>query len=78
MIILQSAYEITLRRSIPGHPGCLALRGKLAPPQICEAIMAPVVKTLETLIFASRWIQAPLYLGLIVAQIIYCLSLIHI
>ena len=32
----------------------------------------PVVKTLETLIFASRWIQAPLYLGLIVAQIIYC------
>ena len=34
--------------------------------------MAPVVKTLETLIFASRWIQAPLYLGLIVAQIIYC------
>ena len=34
--------------------------------------MAPVVKTLETLIFASRWIQAPFYLGLIVAQIIYC------
>ena len=30
------------------------------------------VKFLESTIFASRWIQAPLYLGLIVAQIIYC------
>ncbi len=30
------------------------------------------VKSLETVIFASRWVQAPLYLGLIVAQIIYC------
>ena len=26
---------------------------------------------LEYFIFASRWIQAPLYLGLIVAQIVY-------
>ena len=34
--------------------------------------MSNTVKHLETLIFASRWIQAPLYLGLIVAQIIYC------
>ena len=30
------------------------------------------IKSLESLIFASRWIQAPLYLGLIVAQMIYC------
>ncbi|MFV0372249.1 MAG: TIGR00645 family protein [Azonexus sp.] len=29
-------------------------------------------KNLENLIFASRWIQAPLYIGLIVAQIVYC------
>ena len=29
-------------------------------------------KQLETVIFASRWIQAPLYLGLIVAQVVYC------
>ena len=34
--------------------------------------MSKAVKHLETFIFASRWIQAPLYLGLIVAQIIYC------
>ena len=34
--------------------------------------MTSPVKHLESLIFASRWIQAPLYLGLIVAQIIYC------
>ena len=31
-----------------------------------------LVKSLETFIFASRWIQAPLYLGLIVAQLVYC------
>jgi len=30
------------------------------------------IKQLESFIFASRWIQAPLYLGLIVAQIVYC------
>jgi len=35
------------------------------------AMPAPI-KSLESFIFASRWIQAPLYLGLIVAQIIYC------
>ena len=34
--------------------------------------MNSLVKPLETFIFASRWIQAPLYLGLIVAQMIYC------
>ncbi len=34
--------------------------------------MPAPIKSLESFIFASRWIQAPLYLGLIVAQIIYC------
>ena len=34
--------------------------------------MTSPVKHLESLIFASRWIQAPLYLGLIVAQVVYC------
>jgi uncharacterized protein (TIGR00645 family) len=34
--------------------------------------MTSPVKHLETFIFASRWIQAPLYLGLIVAQVVYC------
>ena len=33
--------------------------------------MTSPVKHLESLIFASRWIQAPLYLGLIVAQVVY-------
>ena len=34
--------------------------------------MTKIVKLLETSIFASRWIQAPLYFGLIVAQMVYC------
>ena len=34
--------------------------------------MNSLVKFLESFIFASRWIQAPLYLGLIVAQVVYC------
>jgi uncharacterized protein (TIGR00645 family) len=33
--------------------------------------MKPVTPLLEGLIFASRWLQAPLYLGLIVAQGVY-------
>ena len=32
---------------------------------------APRMRPLPTLIFASRWLQLPLYLGLIVAQGIY-------
>lgn len=36
----------------------------------------PALKVLETvierLIFASRWIQAPIYLGLVVASVLYC------
>jgi uncharacterized protein (TIGR00645 family) len=34
--------------------------------------MNRIIKPMESLIFWSRWIQAPLYLGLIVAQIVYC------
>ena len=30
------------------------------------------VNLLESFIFGSRWIQAPLYIGLIVAQVVYC------
>ncbi len=42
-----------------------------APP--CPFTMTKLTtKNLENLIFASRWIQAPLYIGLIVAQIVYC------
>lgn len=32
---------------------------------------SPIEKALERTIFASRWLQAPLYIGLIVAQAIY-------
>ena len=35
-------------------------------------MMRNTVKHLESFIFASRWIQAPLYIGLIVAQVVYC------
>jgi len=34
--------------------------------------MRSPIKHLESFIFASRWIQAPLYIGLIVAQVVYC------
>ncbi len=34
--------------------------------------MNRTAKLLQSTIFASRWIQAPLYLGLIVAQVVYC------
>ena len=30
-----------------------------------------IVKLLAQLVFASRWLQAPLYFGLIVAQAVY-------
>ncbi len=33
-----------------------------------EPIVRPRMKPLPGLIFASRWLQLPLYLGLIVAQ----------
>ncbi|MFA7270440.1 MAG: TIGR00645 family protein [Sterolibacterium sp.] len=33
--------------------------------------MSRFIKSMETLIFGSRWMQAPLYLGLIVAQGVY-------
>ncbi|MBK0421097.1 TIGR00645 family protein [Leucobacter sp. CSA2] len=42
----------------------------------------PASRTLAAFIFASRWLQAPLYLGLIVAQAVYvvlfCVELWHL
>lgn len=42
----------------------------------------PQMRPLPTLIFASRWLQVPLYLGLIVAQLVYVVlfmeELIHL
>ena len=44
--------------------------------------MPQFIKSIESLIFASRWLQAPLYLGLIVAQGVYVyqfmLELMHL
>lgn len=34
-------------------------------------------QTLEKLIFASRWIQAPLYGGLIIAEVLYAYKFLH-
>ena len=36
-----------------------------------ELVATPKLGPLSTLIFASRWLQLPLYLGLIVAQCVY-------
>jgi len=39
--------------------------------------MQRTIKTLEHFIFWSRWLQAPLYLGLIVAQGVYVYQFMH-
>ena len=39
--------------------------------------MKSVIDNLEKLIFASRWLQAPLYLGLILAQGVYVYQFMH-
>jgi len=39
--------------------------------------MNRITRPLEISIFASRWLQAPLYLGLIVAQGVYVLQFMH-
>jgi uncharacterized protein (TIGR00645 family) len=36
-----------------------------------EAEVHPIEQAFETVVFASRWIQAPLYGGLIVAELLY-------
>jgi uncharacterized protein (TIGR00645 family) len=50
----------------PPHPGSMAPRP--LPPALVK-----VERVLAATVFASRWLQAPLYLGLIVAQAIYVL-----
>ncbi len=39
--------------------------------------MNKIVKPMEFFIFGSRWLQAPLYLGLIVAQAVYVYQFMH-
>jgi uncharacterized protein (TIGR00645 family) len=43
----------------------------LPPPVTSAAAPRPAARAIGSLIFLSRWLQAPLYLGLIVAQIVY-------
>lgn len=58
---------------MPVRPATVrSARVKLALPRLLEPMMRNTVKHLESFIFASRWIQAPLYIGLIVAQVVYC------
>jgi len=39
--------------------------------------MTSLINKMESVIFASRWLQAPLYLGLIVAQGVYVFQFMH-
>ncbi|MGI9132601.1 MAG: TIGR00645 family protein [Rhodoferax sp.] len=39
--------------------------------------MKPLVRNIEAFIFWSRWLQAPLYLGLVVAQGVYVYQFLH-
>jgi len=39
--------------------------------------MNRIIKPLEYFIFWSRWLQAPLYLGLIAAQVVYVYQFMH-
>jgi len=39
--------------------------------------MTYLINKMESVIFASRWLQAPLYLGLIVAQGVYVYQFMH-
>lgn len=41
------------------------------PPPAAPVARSGAEATVERLIFASRWLQAPLYLGLIVAELVY-------
>jgi len=37
-----------------------------------STLLKPIEQLVEFIIFAGRWIQAPVYLGLIVASVVYC------
>jgi uncharacterized protein (TIGR00645 family) len=48
-----------------------------APHHACPLAMNKIIKPLEYFIFWSRWLQAPLYLGLIAAQAVYVYQFMH-
>ncbi len=43
----------------------------IAAPTLSTSARNPWAKSVGSLIFVSRWLQAPLYIGLIVAQLVY-------
>ena len=45
--------------------------------QMNKSIRSKIEYTLEYIIFASRWLQAPLYFGLILVQIIYTFKFVE-
>jgi uncharacterized protein (TIGR00645 family) len=48
-----------------------------APHHSCLPAMNKIIKPMEFFIFWSRWLQAPLYLGLIIAQGVYVYQFMH-
>lgn len=48
-----------------------------APHHDCPPPMNKIIKPMEFFIFWSRWLQAPLYLGLIIAQGVYVYQFMH-
>jgi uncharacterized protein (TIGR00645 family) len=44
---------------------------KSAPPSMTSPVRPPPLKPLPLIIFSSRWLQLPLYFGLIAAQLVY-------
>jgi uncharacterized protein (TIGR00645 family) len=58
--------------AVPALAGTLRRLSATSPPMTTPASSgSPRLSPLSTLIFASRWLQLPLYLGLIVAQCVY-------
>src|SRR5512134_2826763 len=61
-------------RAVPQSPGARIARFRAAPhpPPMTPTTAAPArLRPIPTVIFAARWLQLPLYLGLILAMGIY-------
>src|SRR5688500_9227697 len=69
-------------RGLPGDVGKTGSPGIVFPSVNPSAPTAPKLHPLAWLIFSSRWLQLPLYLGLIIAQGVYVIlfvkELIHL
>ncbi len=68
--------------ALRSYIGNVGLGQIISQKQVKEQAMSRFTKRMGSLIFASRWLQAPLYLGLIVAQGVYVyqfmLALVHL